>query len=83
MPRQNPLFGQYRLECTHPGCSGRALIDQAMSAGLRVGDIVPEDSSNPNFGRCPLCRRCMMKVVEAPPGPEPILPQGFSRIPTE
>lgn len=79
----NPLFAKYKLACTFLGCTGKSIVEQAESAGLRVGELVPEDSANPSFARCPKCRRCVMKVVEGPPPPEARGPVGFSRIPTE
>lgn len=80
---ENPLFAQYKLECTHPTCKGRAIIKQAHSAGLKVGDMVPPDPADFNFARCPQCRRTMMKVVEAPPPPPSPPIKGFTKIPTE
>lgn len=84
MPRlHNPLFVEYVLVCTHPGCIGRRTIEQAESAGWRVGDIIPEDSTHPDVGRCIVCKRHKMKVVKAPEPPVPPGPKGWTRIPTE
>lgn len=82
MMRTNPLFAKYKLACTFPGCTGKSIVEQAQSAGLQLGELVPEDSANPNFARCPRCRRCLMKVVEGPPLPDPKGPEGFTRLPT-
>lgn len=84
MPKMvNPLFFGYRLACTFPGCYGKALIEQAESAGWTMGSIIPEDSSYPDVGRCPVCKRHVMKVVLVPPSPKPIEPVGWTKIPTE
>lgn len=79
----NPMFAKYRLSCTHPGCGAIRWIEQAFSAGLREGDMVPPDPSDPVFARCQRCQRYKMKVVEGPPQSEPLLPEGFTKIPTE
>jgi len=82
-PRKNPLFVPYILACTHPGCTGRQKIEQALSAGLTLGSLVPVDPADPAYGRCPKCRRNVMKVMEAPAPVKPPPPKGFSKIPTE
>lgn len=79
----NPVFATYKLECTHPGCKGKVQIDQAQSSGLRVGDIVPADPGDFSFGRCPMCKRTMMRVVSGPPTPKKQPPKGFTKVPTE
>ncbi len=82
--RRNPIFTFYRLRCTFPGCAGDAIIEQAMSSGLDIGYVIPENTSDPAYGRCPICKRYMMRVVEVADGPpEPPSPQGFSKIPEE
>jgi len=82
MPRlYNPLFAEYKLECTHPGCHGRRTVQQAMNAGLKLGDIIPEDLTVPDFGRCPMCRRHIMKIVKAPEPPKPPGVKGWNRVP--
>ncbi len=82
MPKMvNPLFFPYSLACTHAGCQGKQLIEQAQSAGWVLGMIIPEDSSNPEVGRCPKCRRCKMKVVNAPEPPKPKGPIGWTKVP--
>jgi hypothetical protein len=79
----NPLFFPYPLVCTFEGCGGRQLVEQAMSAGWKLGDIIPYDSSHPDVGRCPRCKRYLMKVTGAPPPAKPIPPKGFTKIPSE
>lgn len=79
----NPIFAKYEAKCTHPGCVGRIKFEEAQSAGLKVGDILQYQSSNPVYGRCPLCKRHMMKVSLAPTPPPPPPPKGFSKIPKE
>lgn len=79
----NPLFQTYKLRCTWKDCGGTRLIEQAPSAGLRLGELVPPDPSDFNYARCPRCRRCKMQVIEVPPAPEPVGPKGFTRVPTE
>lgn len=79
----NPIFFKYRLECTHPGCSGRQEVDQATSAGWTLGMLIPEDASHPEVGRCPMCKRNKMKVVKAPEPPAPRKPVGWNKVPIE
>jgi hypothetical protein len=79
----NPLFVQYKLECTHPGCPGVMVLEQAISAGWKEGQLLPEDKSHPDVGRCPRCQRYMMKVVSAPPPPKPVPPKGWVKVPTK
>ena len=87
-PRTNPLFQNYQLECSYVEsngvlCLGKLRLVEAPSAGLQLGDIVPEDPSDNRRARCPRCQRCRMKVVTVPPQPAPAPPVGFTRIPTE
>ena len=77
----NPLFTEYKLVCQHPGCYGKKLIEMAQSAGWTVGQVLPEDQSHPDVGRCPVCKRHKMKVVAGPPAPAEVKPKGWTRIP--
>ena len=84
----NPLFDNYTLECSYVEsngfhCTGKRLLVEAYSAGLKLGDIVPEDPSDYNRTRCPRCKRCKMKVISVPTPPVPPGPVGFTKIPTE
>lgn len=82
-PVKNPLWVQYEAFCTFPDCAGHLKLENAESAGLQVGSILPHYSAEPSFGRCPLCKRYQMKVTKGPPPREVRLPQGFTKIPTE
>ena len=79
----NPLFFKYELVCTHPGCKGRRIEDQGLSAGLRLGELVPGDPSRFEYARCPICKRCLMKVNNEPPRPKNKQIKGFTKLPTE
>lgn len=79
---QNVLFYPYRLQCTYGLCRGEKLVEQAMSAGWSLGDVLPEDPTCPDLVCCPRCRRSQMRVVDAPTAPSPPEPRGFTRIPT-
>jgi hypothetical protein len=79
----NPLFVEYTLTCTFPGCGWKRKIEQAQSAGWKEGDMIPEDPSHPDVTRCMKCKRHMMKVTGAPPLPPPTKSVGWTRIPTE
>ena len=79
----NPIFETYLLKCSWKGCAGTRKLEQAASAGLRLGDLVPADPGDFNYARCPRCRRCNMVVAEMPPTPPPVGPKGFTKIPTE
>jgi hypothetical protein len=79
----NPVFAPYDLECSWPGCGGKQKVEQAHSAGLRVGDLVPMDGSDPSYGRCPMCKRHAMKVKKGPEPAKPKGPKGFTKVPTE
>ena len=79
----NPLFVDYVLRCSFPGCGWTRKIEQAESAGWKEGDLLPEDPSYPDVTRCFKCKRHRMQVISAPPPPKPVLPKGWTRIPTE
>lgn len=84
MPKMvNPLFFAYRLVCSMPGCHGKALVEQAMSAGWAEGDILPHDPTHPEVGRCPVCKRHRMKVTNVPTPKKPQPPKGWTKIPSE
>jgi len=76
------LLGEYTAECTFPSCVGKLRFQYPAASRLRPGDIVPFDSSRPDFGKCPLCKRNAMRVQTAPSQPLPSPPVGFSEIPT-
>jgi len=76
------IYGDYTAACTFNGCPGTRKFTQGLSAKLTPGDMVPYDQSQPEFGKCPICKRHMMRVATAPALPPPILPKGFSAIPT-
>jgi hypothetical protein len=86
-PAQNPLFQTYKLKCafveptTGVPCRGRQQIKQHLSAGLKVGDKLYDHPQDSEWGRCPLCKRTGMIVVEGPPQPEPEGPEGWTKIP--
>ena len=84
----NPLFDFYRLECSYVEdngfkCTGKKQLVEAASAGLKRGDIVPEDPGDYHRTRCPRCKRCKMKVMSVPQQVPPPGPVGFTKIPTE
>jgi len=80
---KNPIFAQFEARCTFEDCKGRIIFDEAHSAGLKIGDKLQFQSSNPVYGRCPLCKRHMMQITKAPESPKPKPPVGFTKIPTE
>lgn len=79
----NPIFAKFEARCTHPDCKGHIIFEEAHSVGLKIDDMLLYQSSNPAYGRCPLCKRHMMKVSKIPELPAPKGPKGFSKIPTE
>lgn len=79
----NPLFTSYKIECTFPGCGGHGTLKQALSAGLKVGDLIPPDPADFHFGRCARCKRTQMKVVAGPPLVALPPLKGFTKVPTE
>ena len=85
MDPRNPhgLYQKYELTCTWDGCGGKRLFEQAASAGLVLGSLVPEDPSEPTIGRCPRCKRCKMKVTGVPTPAVVPYDNGFTNIPTE
>lgn len=78
----NPLFFKYELRCTHPGCPGKRLVDQAISANWQLGDVIDQNPQDDSV-RCPLCKRTKMKVASLPPQKEPTPPVGWTKVPTE
>jgi hypothetical protein len=84
MPKMvNALFKEHELQCTFPGCGFKQLLDQAESAGWKVGDIVPFSRAHPEIGRCNKCKRHMMKVTKAPEPPLQPGPKGWVNTSTE
>lgn len=84
MPKMiSPIFGEFVLKCTHPGCTGTRTVDYPMNAGWDVGRIAPEDPSHPDVARCFMCKRHIMRVVKAPQKPKPEGPKGWNKIPTK
>lgn len=77
------FYVEYRAKCTHGGCKGTLKLTQAISAGWRLGDMVPEDSTNHTYGRCPHCKRYKMQIVQVPGIKPPAKTRGFTKIPTE
>lgn len=73
----------YTLTCQHKGCGASRIIQQAASAGLSLGSMVPKSLADPDYGRCLRCKRYKMKITGAPAPPEPVKPLGFTRIPTK
>lgn len=81
-PRPNPLFGSYEAVCVYDGCGkGKLRVEEAASVGYKVGDLMIK-STDPAYGRCPLCRRYFMKIVSVPERATPQGPKGFSKIPS-
>jgi hypothetical protein len=82
----DPLLFPYELSCTFPECPfgpGKRTVWNSFSCGWRMGHIVPHDPSEPRVGECPNCNRHLMRVVYAPPAPQPGPgPEGFWKIPT-
>jgi len=79
----NPIFQEFVLQCSHPGCCGKLTIEHPVNAGWTLGMIVPEDSSCPAVARCPMCKRHKMKIVKAPEPKKPTGPVGWNKIPSE
>ncbi len=79
----NPIFAAFEAKCSFEGCLGKIKFEEAQSAGLKIGDKLVFQSSNPVYGRCPICKRHMMVVTKAPQPPQPPPPKGFSKIPKE
>jgi len=80
--KDDQFTGQYTLACQHEGCGHMRIIKHFVSAGLKIGDMVPQSPAEPDFGRCLRCKRYSMKVTAAPPPPAPLKPKGFTRVPT-
>jgi hypothetical protein len=79
----NPIFKEYVLTCTFPGCGGKRTVEYPANGGWVLGTIVPEDPSHPDVARCYKCKRHIMEVTKAPEPPKPPGPKGWNRIPTE
>ena len=82
-PNYNPIFGEYEAACTQTGCQGRLILEQAQSAGWRLGELIPYSPGEPVMGRCPVCKSHKMKVTRVPQPPPVKLPPGFTRIPSK
>jgi hypothetical protein len=79
---QDPLVEQYTLTCQHEGCGAKRIVQQVGSAGFTIGSMVLRSQADPDYGKCLRCQRYKMKVTEVPPPPEPLKPEGFTRVPT-
>jgi hypothetical protein len=79
----NQIFTAFEAKCSHEECPGRIKFDEAHSAGLKVGDTMIFQSSEPSYGRCPICKRHKMVITKGPPPPKPQPPKGFTKNPTE
>lgn len=82
-PRVEALYGKFEAECTWHPCKGKLKFETSHSAGLKLGDTIPDDPRDANFGRCPICRRTRMRVTKVPEVRPPPGPKGFTKIPTE
>lgn len=80
---QDPLAGDFRLECQQFGCGGTLIANENLNCGWKIGDIVPMDESALHRGRCPRCKAHKMKIVKVPEAPPPPGPKGFTKIPTK
>lgn len=77
------MWGDYEAQCETTGCPGKLHFEYALSAGLRIGDVIPYDSGYPTFGLCPHCKRYRMRITSAPEPPPIPGPVGFTKIPKE
>ena len=82
-PFMGPLETEYKTRCQWPGCNGVGQEFRIPTEHWRVGMIVTFDPSDPTIGRCTMCKRHTMMVVEAPDLPAPQGPEGFWRLPTK
>ena len=85
---RDPFSGQFELACTfvcplNGPCQGRRIMYHSLSAGWVLGNIVEEYSMDPNFARCPLCKRHIMKVVKVPEEKPKTALKGFTEVPEE
>jgi len=81
--RPDLLVAKYTLKCSEKTCPGERIVDQNIGVRWRLGDVIPQDPSNPPYGRCPQCLRHNMTVATVPPSPLPDPPKGFAKVPEE
>ena len=74
-----PFDGEFWLKCRHCGSLRKVL--HHINCGWQVGYVVPHDGSDSTIGRCLRCKRYTMEVVQVPPEPEQVPPEGFDMIP--
>jgi hypothetical protein len=78
-PQDDNLFKEHEARCTHCGWERR--FTQAISAGLRVGDLLGSVAEDPNFNRCNRCKRQKMLVTKVPEYLTESRTQGFWKVP--
>jgi hypothetical protein len=79
--RNDPLYDEYVAKCEH--CGWEKKFEQAMSCGLKIGDVVFRLAEDPNFNRCNRCKRRRLIVTSVPAPHAVSRPVGFWNIPTE
>jgi len=75
------LFEEHSAKCEH--CGWERKFTQAISAGLRVGDLLGSIAEDHNFNRCNRCKRQRMIVTQVPVHHTETKPKGFWKIPEE
>jgi hypothetical protein len=83
IPPPDKLSAKYDLACTQPSCGGTLTASQNFAVGWVLGQLIPMDSSNPSYARCPRCKRYNMQVIKVPEIKSVPVTTGFSQIPEE
>lgn len=68
-------------ECTHCGRKVKLLLESSM--GPKPGDTIYKDPTNPNFGRCPQCKRLKLVITSVPTTTVQQSVTGFWKLPVD
>ena len=81
MPNKDNLYRVYKARCAH--CGWEKKVEQALSAGLAIGDFLYAVEGSHNYHRCHRCKRARMRIVEVPTIESGQAKKGFWKVATE
>lgn len=77
--KDDNLFEEHEAKCEL--CGWERKFTQAISAGLKVGDVLYSIAEDHNFNKCNRCKRQRMIVTKVPEYSTSTKPKGFWKIP--
>jgi hypothetical protein len=76
---KHPFDEKFTSRCAYCGFVANYYL--ATTSGLKVGDVVPQDSNNLYIGQCRLCKRRKMVITQVPTSQDTVTYQGFWKLP--